>query len=88
MKVSDDKRKPGYFFKMLFEVVRSVHDCRSGRKKGWAVKRASWLLRDVWCAEYWAAESARGQELLKNGGSKQNFVAQVKLLLRMNGTTF
>ena len=48
-----------------------------GRKKGWAGKPASWLLRDVWCAEYWA-ESARGEEPLKNGGSKQNFVAHTK----------
>ena len=29
------------------------------------------------CAEYWA-ESARGEEPLKNGGSKQNFVAHTK----------
>ena len=29
------------------------------------------------CAEYWV-ESARGQEPLKNGGSKQNFVAHTK----------
>ena len=48
-----------------------------GRKKGRAGKWASWLLRDVWCAEYWV-ESARGQEPLKNGGSKQNFAAYTK----------
>ena len=29
------------------------------------------------CVEYWA-ESARGEEPLKNGGSKQNFVANTK----------
>ena len=31
----------------------------------------------VGCAEYWA-ESVQGEEPLKNGGSKQNFVAHTK----------
>ena len=42
-----------------------------GRKKGWAGKRSSWLLRGV-------MRGVLGRERSNYGGSKQNFVAHTK----------